>query len=88
MEKYILRALENAKKAFKKDEVPVGAVIVKDDKIIAEAYNMRNRKKNVLYHAEIIAINKSVVFYIKQKGSLFKRSLKIKCFYLQIRKGA
>ena len=59
MEKYILRALENAKKAFKKDEVPVGAVIVKDDKIIAEAYNMRNRKKNVLYHAEIIAINKA-----------------------------
>ena len=59
MEKYILRALENAKKAFKKDEVPVGAVIVKDDKIISEAYNMRNRKKNVLYHAEIIAINKA-----------------------------
>lgn len=59
MEEYILRALENAKKAFKKDEVPVGAVIVKDGKIIAEAYNMRNRKKNVLYHAEIIAINKA-----------------------------
>lgn len=59
MEKYILETLSLAKKAFDKDEVPVGAIIVKDGKIIAKAYNMRNKKKNALYHAEIIAIKKA-----------------------------
>lgn len=59
MEKYILEALSLAKKAFDKDEVPVGAIIVKNGKIIAKAYNMRNKKKNALYHAEIIAIKKA-----------------------------
>ena len=39
--------------------MPVGCVIVQNDKIIARGYNLRNTKKNVLYHAEIIAINKA-----------------------------
>ena len=52
-------AYKEAKKAYNLNEVPVGCVIVKDDKIIARAHNLRNTKKNVLCHAEIIAINKA-----------------------------
>ena len=52
-------ALKEAKKAFDKEEVPVGAVIVKDGKIIAKAYNERETKKDSTSHAEIIAIKKA-----------------------------
>jgi tRNA(adenine34) deaminase len=45
-------------KAIQKNEVPVACIIVKDDKIVAKAYNMREKYKNPLYHAEIICINK------------------------------
>lgn len=58
-EKYMLEALIEAKKAFEIDEVPIGAVIVKEDKIIARAYNKRNTDKNTLSHAELIAINQA-----------------------------
>lgn len=51
------RAIELAKIAADMGEIPVGAVIVKDGKIIAEGYNMREQKKNALSHAEIEAIN-------------------------------
>ena len=51
------KAIELAKIAAAKGEVPVGAVIVKDGKIIGEGYNMREQKQNVLSHAEIEAIN-------------------------------
>lgn len=43
-------------KAYKKNEIPVGAVIVKDNKIIGKGYNKRQRSGNVLDHAEVIAI--------------------------------
>lgn len=46
-----------AQKAFKIGEVPVGAVIIKNDKIIAKAYNKKEKTNNALCHAEIIAIN-------------------------------
>lgn len=52
-------ALKEAIKALKKDEVPIGAVIVKDDKIIARGHNLRETKQNSLCHAEIIAISKA-----------------------------
>lgn len=52
-------ALKEAEKAFKKNEVPVGCVIVKDDKVIARAHNLRQTKKSVLGHAEILAIEKA-----------------------------
>ena len=52
-------ALEEAKKAFKKGEVPIGAVIVCDGKILAKAHNMREKKQNALLHAEILCINKA-----------------------------
>lgn len=51
------QALANAKKAFDSGEVPVGCVIVQNEKIIAQAFNQRNFKNNVLCHAEILAIN-------------------------------
>ena len=56
---FMREALRQAKKAFDKDETPIGAVIVKDGKIISRAYNMREAKKNVLMHAEIAAIDKA-----------------------------
>ena len=56
---YMRQALKNAKKAFKINEIPVGCVIVCENKIISQGYNQRNKKNNVLYHAEIIAINKA-----------------------------
>jgi tRNA(adenine34) deaminase len=58
-EKYIKIALLEAKKAANIGEVPVGAVIVFEDKIIAKGYNKRETKKNALLHAEIIAIDKA-----------------------------
>ena len=58
-EKFMKEALKEAKKAYKKGETPIGAVIVKDGKIIARGHNRRETKKNALCHAEIIAINKA-----------------------------
>ena len=58
-EKYMEEALKEAKKAYKKLEVPVGAIIVKDHKIIARAYNQRERDKMAVHHAEILAIKKA-----------------------------
>lgn len=52
-------ALKEAKKALKIGEVPIGAVIVKDNKIIAKGYNLKEKKVNVTRHAEIIAIEKA-----------------------------
>lgn len=54
---YMNAALSEAVKAFKIGEVPVGAVIVKDKKIIAFAHNVREKFNNPLAHAEICAIN-------------------------------
>lgn len=56
---YMKEALKEAKKAYKKLEVPVGAVIVKDGKIIARAHNLKETKKDTTKHAEIIAIQKA-----------------------------
>ena len=56
---YFDELIKLAQKSFKKNEVPISAIIVKDDKIIAKAYNTRNKTNNVLNHAEIIAIKKA-----------------------------
>ena len=53
---YMNLALSLAIKAYKKNEVPVGAVIVKNNKIISKAYNKKELKHNPMYHAELIAI--------------------------------
>lgn len=52
-------ALKEAKKAYEKLEVPVGAVIVKEGKIIARAHNLKESKKDTTKHAEILAIQKA-----------------------------
>lgn len=59
MNKFMKEALKEAKKAYEKFEVPVGAVIVKDDKIIARAYNLRETSNDALSHAEILCIKKA-----------------------------
>ena len=58
-EKYMRQAILQAKKAYANEETPIGCVIVYEDKIIARGYNKRNRKKNTLAHAELLAINKA-----------------------------
>lgn len=55
----MLCALKEAKKALLLDEVPIGAIIVKDAKIIAKGHNLREKTKNPLDHAEMIAIKKA-----------------------------
>ena len=55
---YMNQALKEAKKAYQKLEVPVGAVIVKDGKIIARAHNQKETKTDTTKHAEILAIQK------------------------------
>ncbi len=57
--KYMKEALKEAKKAAKAGEVPIGCVIVYEDKIIGRGYNKRNTKKTTLAHAELIAIQKA-----------------------------
>jgi len=58
-EYFMKEALREAKKAYKKLEVPVGVVIVKNGKIIAKAYNQKEEKNSPIKHAEILAIEKA-----------------------------
>jgi len=57
--KYMRMALQEAKKARDIDEVPVGAVIVKEGKVLARSHNEKETRKDVTKHAEIIAIQKA-----------------------------
>lgn len=54
---FMLRALDLARQCASRDEVPVGAVIVKDGEIIAESGNMKERENNAVCHAEIVALS-------------------------------
>ena len=56
---FMEEAIKQANKALEKDEVPIGAVIVKNGKIIARGYNCREKNQNALMHAEIVAIDKA-----------------------------
>ena len=58
-EKYLKILIKLSQKAVKSNEVPVSAIIVKNDKIISKAYNRRTKNRNILDHAEIIAIKKA-----------------------------
>ena len=58
-EKFMKEALKEAKKAYKKLEVPIGAVIVKDNQIIARGHNLKEKKQCTLKHAELMAIEKA-----------------------------
>ncbi|MBR3280868.1 MAG: tRNA adenosine(34) deaminase TadA [Clostridia bacterium] len=58
-EYYMKQALKQAKKAYSIDEVPIGAVIVKNNEIISRAYNQREKNHKSTAHSEIIAIEKA-----------------------------
>ena len=58
-EKHMKEAMKQAKKALKAGDVPIGCVIVYNDKIIARGYNKRNAKKTTLAHAELLAMAKA-----------------------------
>ena len=54
-------ALKEAKKAYRKGEIPIGAVIVKNGKLLAKAHNLKESKHIVTKHAEILALEKACV---------------------------
>ena len=56
---FMRQAILLAQKAASLDEVPVGAVIVQNNKVIARAYNTKNKKKDALLHAEMSALRKA-----------------------------
>ena len=58
-EKFMNEALKEARKAYEKLEIPVGAVIVKNGKIISKAHNLKETKQTATAHAEILAIQKA-----------------------------
>lgn len=58
-ESFMRQALELAKQAAELDEVPVGAIIVKDGEVIAKAYNLREHSKCATHHAELLAIEEA-----------------------------
>ncbi|MBP3285003.1 MAG: tRNA adenosine(34) deaminase TadA [Clostridia bacterium] len=60
MEEFFMKeALKEAQKAYCRKEVPIGAVVVYKNKIIGRGYNLREKKKSALMHAEIVAISKA-----------------------------
>ncbi len=57
--KFMALAIRQAQKAFKNEEVPVGCVIVQNNKVIGRGYNQKERRNCALYHAELIAIKQA-----------------------------
>ncbi|OCL25805.1 tRNA-specific adenosine deaminase [Orenia metallireducens] len=58
-EYYMKEALKEANKAFDKEEVPIGAIIVKDDKIVARAHNLKEELQDATAHAEVLVIRQA-----------------------------
>ncbi len=98
MEKYLDKIIELSKMSLESGDVPIGAIIVKDDNIIGMGYNTREKEQNVLGHAEVNAIksaNKKIynwnlqgcVLYVTLKPcsmcmSIIKESRIDKVYYL------
>ena len=59
MNKYMEVAIEEAKQSLLSEDIPVGALIIKDDKIISKAHNEKELQKDVTKHAEILAIERA-----------------------------
>lgn len=57
MDKFYIESLIEAKKAYSKNEVPVGCVVVKNNKIIGRGHNLTESNSSAIYHAELIAID-------------------------------
>lgn len=60
MNKFMQEAIAEAKKAFAEGEVPVGAIVVKDGKIVARSHNLCEKNQNPTHHAEMLAIEKAL----------------------------
>lgn len=58
-EKFMREALVEAQISLQQDEVPIGAVVVKNGEVIARAHNTRNRSRNAVEHAELVAIERA-----------------------------
>ena len=58
-ERWMLEALKEAQAALREDEVPVGAVVVRDDKIVARAHNLSQQKGDPTQHAELLALQQA-----------------------------
>ena len=61
-EYYMLLALKEAKRALEEDEIPIGAVVVMNEKVIARGYNMTEKLKDPTAHAEMIALTSAFNF--------------------------
>lgn len=59
MNKFIIEAIQEAKNALAEGDIPIGAVVVRDNKIITRSHNRRNVENNAILHAEIIAIDQA-----------------------------
>lgn len=59
MNEYMEMALEQARIAARRGEVPIGAVIVRGGRVVARGHNQREKKQNALAHAEVLAINRA-----------------------------
>lgn len=58
-ERFMKAALKQAQISYKEEEIPIGAIVVKDGRIIARAHNTRNKSRNAIEHAEVSAISKA-----------------------------
>ena len=58
-ERFMRIALKQAQVSYKNDEVPIGAIVVKDGVVIARAHNTRNASRNAVEHAELVAIERA-----------------------------
>lgn len=58
-ERFMRLALKQAQVSYKKDEVPIGAIVVKNGQVIARAHNTRNASRNAVEHAELMAIERA-----------------------------
>ena len=59
MKEYMQLAYNEALKAYKKGDVPIGAIIIKNNKVIAKKYNKKEKNNNAILHAELDVINKA-----------------------------
>ena len=59
MKDYMIEALKQAKKSLKNEDVPVGCIIVRNNRIIAKAHNLKEKKQKITKHAEVVAIEKA-----------------------------
>jgi len=83
-ETFMREALKEAKKAFDKGEVPVGAVVVFQNKIIARAYNQMEMLHDLTAHAEMIAITQAADFLRSEGGESHRGSLEKASIYVTV----